>query len=53
MNDLGYRDELLSGIMDAARLINYPEVRNLVSHSGLKRVRKCITAEGGHFEYLV
>ena len=44
------REELLQQILSAARSINNAAVLHKVSSSLVTRVRKCIQADGGHFE---
>jgi hypothetical protein len=44
------REELLQGILTAARSINNAAVLRKVTSSVVTRVRKCIQADGGHFE---
>jgi hypothetical protein len=44
------REELLQRILSAARSINNAAVLSRVTGSLVTRVRKCIQAEGGHFE---
>ena len=44
------REELLQRILSAARSINNAAVLRKVTSSLVTRVRKCIQADGGHFE---
>jgi len=44
------REELLQRILNAARNINNAAVPRKVTSSVVTRVRKCIQADGGHFE---
>jgi hypothetical protein len=44
------RDELLQRILSTARSINNVAVPHKVTSSLVTRVRKCIQADGGHFE---
>jgi len=44
------REELLQRILSAARSINNAAVLRKVTSSLATRVRKCIQADGGHFE---
>jgi len=44
------REELLQRILSAARSINNAAVLHRVTGSLATRVRKCIQADGGHFE---
>jgi len=44
------REELLQRILSAARSINNAAVFRKVTSSLVTRVRKCIPADGGHFE---
>jgi len=44
------REELLQRILSVARSINNAEVLRKVTSSLVTRVRKCIQADGGHFE---
>ena len=46
------REELLQLIFSAARSINYAAVLRKVTSSLVTRSRKCIQADGGHFEEL-
>jgi hypothetical protein len=46
------REELLQGILSAARSINNAAVLHKVTSSVITLVRKCIEADGGHFEQL-
>jgi len=43
-------EELLQRILSAARSINNTAVLRKVTSSLVTRVRKCIEADGGHFE---
>jgi hypothetical protein len=45
-------EELLQRILSAARSINNAAVLRKVTSSLVKRVRKCIQADGGHIEQL-
>jgi len=47
------REELLQRILSAARSINNAAVLRKVTSSVVTWVRKCIQADGGHFEQLV
>jgi len=47
------REELLQRIFSAARSINNVAVLRKVTSSLVTRDRKCIQADGGHFEKLV
>jgi hypothetical protein len=47
------RKELLQRILSAARSINKPAVLRKVTSFVVTRARKCIQANGGHFEQLV
>ena len=47
---LNTREELLQRILSAARSINNAAVLHRVTGSLATRVRKCIQADGGHFE---
>jgi len=44
------REELLQQILSTARSINNAAVLRKVTSSVVTRVRKCIQADGGHFE---
>jgi hypothetical protein len=44
------REELLQQILSAARNINNAAVLRKVTGSLVTQVRKCIQADGGHFE---
>ena len=46
------REELLQRILSAARSINNAAVLRKVTSSLVTRVRKCMEADGGHFEHL-
>jgi hypothetical protein len=46
------REELLQRILSAARGINNALLLREVSGSLVKRVRKCIQADGSHFEQI-
>jgi len=47
------RQELPQRILSAGRSINNPAVLRKVKGPLVTRVRKCIQADGGHFEQLV
>jgi len=47
------REELLQRILSAARSINNATVLRKVTSSPFTRDRKCMQADGGHFEQLV
>jgi len=47
------REELLQRILSAARSINNAAVPCKVTSSVVTRDRKCMQADGGHFEQLV
>jgi len=47
------REELLQRILSAARSINTTVALRKVKGSVVTPVRKCIQADGGHFEQLV
>jgi len=47
---LNTREELLQRILSTARSINNAAVLRKVTSSLVTRVRKCIQADGGHFE---
>jgi len=47
------RQELLQQILSAARSINNAAVIRKVTGHLVTRVRKCLQADGGHFEQLV
>jgi len=49
---LNTREELFQRILSAARSINNAAVLRKVTSSLVTRVRKCIQADGGHFEQL-
>jgi hypothetical protein len=44
------REELLQRILSPARGINNAAVFRKITSSPVTRVRKCIQADGGHFE---
>jgi len=44
------REELLQRILSAARSINNTAMLHRVTSSLVTRMRKCIQADGGHFE---
>jgi len=46
------REELLQLILSAARSINNAAVLNKITSSLVTRVRKCIQADGEHFEQI-
>jgi hypothetical protein len=46
------REELLQPILSAARSISNAAVLRKVTSSLVIRVRKCMEADGGHFEHL-
>ena len=46
------REELLQQILSAARNINNAAVLRKVTSSLVTRDRKCVQADGGHFEQL-
>ena len=46
------REELLQRILNAARSFNNAAVLRKVTSPLVTRVRKCIQADGGHFEQL-
>ena len=46
------REELVHRILSAARSINNAAVLRKVTSSLVTRVRKCMEADGGHFEHL-
>jgi len=49
-HQMNTREELLQRILGAARSINNAVVLRKVTSSLVTRVRKCIQADGGHFE---
>jgi hypothetical protein len=49
-HQMNAKEELLHRILSAARSIKYAVVLRKVTSSLVTRVRKCIQADGGHFE---
>jgi hypothetical protein len=49
---LNMREKLLQKILSAARSINNAALLHKVTSSLVTRARKCIQADGGHFEQL-
>ena len=50
VHKLNTREELLQRILSAARSTNNATVLRKITSSLVTRVRKCIQADGGHFE---
>jgi len=51
-HEVNTREELLQGIPSAARSMNNATVLRKVTSPLVTRVKKCIQADGGHFEQL-
>ena len=52
-SNVNTREELFQRILSTARGINNTAVLHKFTSSLVTRVRKCIQADGGHFEQLV
>jgi hypothetical protein len=51
-HEVNMKEELLQGMLSAARSIYSAAVLRKVTSSLVTRVKKCIQADGGHFEQL-